>query len=755
MRAQVVATASKPLGRRSIVGSIVAATLWFRSLVTGTVLTAWRRARLTSIPLLLLDNSIDVLDAVRGLLEPLISVGPDSSIPLANRFLDLQVDDLEDQSEDEEIHAGLEETEYTKLPGIPKIRIERLESEIEDDFFLAIHVFMCELVDVRDFVSTQWEKYRKHAADITAVSLMSNTAIMMARRAEMALEAVLRPKKYPADTYPLWMFLPILMFHYKGVLGAPRMNLDKFSAGQWQEPADFASQYSDGIEEHCMWDAYKVILYAVHKSQPPPGRRGYSLGAANVDYKRMNGYPEKLSKLFEVFLKLQVVATCPEASSLAEDEVTRGIRIAIKTKTVPAWVSIGFQVLLDAQKHLGNYLEKPLQELDTCTAIIVDFAWDSIDKDRLYPPFGPRPPHIPNLEAFMNEMHYLVFQDGFSEAVRQGVSPLEIVCTWPHCLLEQNFYLKCNPVRYGLMEYNLYMQTLNKAMFIDMGLLVMTPLIHLYKALQLAYPDAPVWSDLEFLLKYQDIEHLFFGGLPKTFKEASNKYALSLGGSPTFFASDRRRGGFKMNPHKLRLVRSPALLGDILSVWFDHGPAAGVDIDDVTRDLFQFLNDPASFDKLAAQLDLDEEKKEEIRTLHPLPHQSIATMVNSRLPFIGAEDAIHLVQGPFNYLLLVEICNEVGNEIVRVLTDHGDNMNLTCYTIMMVLGKAFQAEEIATNLGLDVGDAVRKAPGMKRAHEIIQRLVLERGEECWSDVAAYSKVPRSVFKSESWNRVER
>jgi hypothetical protein len=71
VRAQVVASASKPLGRQSIVSSIVAAIFWFRSLVTETVLTAWRRARVTRILLLLLDDSI-----VRGLIVFVTSESP-------------------------------------------------------------------------------------------------------------------------------------------------------------------------------------------------------------------------------------------------------------------------------------------------------------------------------------------------------------------------------------------------------------------------------------------------------------------------------------------------------------------------------------------------------------------------------------------------------------------------------------------------------------------------------------------------------
>lgn len=213
-----------------------------------------------------------------------------------------------------------------------------------------------------------------------------------------------------------------------------------------------------------------------------------------------------------------------------------------------------------------------MKELIAQTNIKVDAKWESIDCDSLYLSFGPSPPHIPDLERFMNDMLESVLEDGFGRDIRSQLgSPLAKTASSTCCLLQPDFFLKSKPIRCGLMKYNLYMQIVDEALRIDMGLLVMAPLIHLYKACQLAFPDAPVWPELEFLLKYQNIKHLFFGGLPTTFKEAAVKFSLSMGGSPTFLAANRRKGTFKMIANRLRLVENPCLLGNILSAWFDGG----------------------------------------------------------------------------------------------------------------------------------------------------------------------------------------
>lgn len=72
---------------------------------------------------------------------------------------------------------------------------------------------MDELVDVYNYISMQWGGYKDRAADLAAVSLLSNTAIMMVRRAEMALQDLQRPKKsiQPMSTR-FGRFYPCLCF---------------------------------------------------------------------------------------------------------------------------------------------------------------------------------------------------------------------------------------------------------------------------------------------------------------------------------------------------------------------------------------------------------------------------------------------------------------------------------------------------------------------------------------------------------------
>lgn len=197
-----------------------------------------------------------------------------------------------------------------------------------------------------------------------------------------------------------------------------------------------------------------------------------------------------------------------------------------------------------------------------------------------------------------------------------------------------------------------------------------------------------------------------------------------------FFAANRRKGAFKMNPNRPHLVENPCILGNILSAWFDGGHQAGRNVDEVTLDLLRFLNDPASLDKLVAQMELSKGDKIRIRNLHPLPHKSIATMTNSMMPCMAAEAAIQ--DDHFDYLLLVQTCNDAGIEIARALPDYSDD-KLACATIAMILWEALEAKELARRLGSDVREMARNLPGMKKAHQAIQNVIRNEGKMCGSD----------------------
>lgn len=98
----------------------------------------------------------------------------------------------------------------------------------------------------------------------------------------------------------------------------------------------------------------------------------------------------------------------------------------------------------------------------------------------------------------MDDIPELVLEDCFGEDIRDQLgSPLAMTASSPCCLLQTGFFRESKPIRCDLVKYNLYMQIVDKALRIDMGLLVMTPLIHctMHACLHSqTHRSGPTWS---------------------------------------------------------------------------------------------------------------------------------------------------------------------------------------------------------------------------------------------------------------------
>jgi hypothetical protein len=135
------------------------------------------------------------------------------------------------------------------------------------------------------------------------------------------------------------------------------------------------------------------------------------------------------------------------------DEITRGIRHAIATLTVPIWVSFGMQTLLDIQDMFTTSIEKPFHELQAhlqyaskTLAKDLDFCW----------PF-----EATGYEYARTERAYTILQDiydwtrndNFASMLRQEPSVVS------HPVLgsvsnQHNFMMKNHPLRCGMLNYD-------------------------------------------------------------------------------------------------------------------------------------------------------------------------------------------------------------------------------------------------------------------------------------------------------------
>jgi hypothetical protein len=180
-----------------------------------------------------------------------------------------------------------------------------------------------------------------------------------------------------------------------------------------------------------------------------------------------------------------------------------------------------------------------------------------------------------HLEARLGVYEFLIIGDPFGQHtlpayLRYDVTGSNIV-SWNNFFKEPDNILRINPVRCGVLKYGVHLILHRYAVGFEMKSHVITSMIHLYAACRFAYPEDPVWPDMEYFLHHQDVDNLFFGGLPTSMEEALKKYLLAQGISATNYARNRRSDRLKTDQG--RCPSNPCLLEGILADLMSGGEA--------------------------------------------------------------------------------------------------------------------------------------------------------------------------------------
>lgn len=335
---------------------------------------------------------------------------------------------------------------------------------------------------------------------------------------------------------------------------------------------------------------------------------------------------------------------------------------------------------------------------------------NDIDIERLKPPIGPTPPHIEDLDRLIRDMEDEVVNGSLT---RQVTSTRPLTGTLPLYLSDPDFFLEYNPIRCGLMHYNLRLQLYERALAFDKGLLMLVPMIHLYKMCRLVYPEMRAWPDMEFFLLHQDVDRLFFGGVPGSLAETSSKYHLAMGASATTLGKMKRTG--KMTPlnfDRMRFAENPCPIGSILA------PSLGgyaKDDELVLLELLRWLNDPRKMELADSLLDRQlqlsaealetlgdvvgtaEQGKKRFRERFPFPHASIPDTVEfSEIFMHGERDILN-----FDWVEFMYTANEMATHLSTILGRYYPDLykesnGLFCSMVMELVNEV-QVTEKHTN----------------------------------------------------------
>ena len=250
-------------------------------------------------------------------------------------------------------------TEAVREPDYEAEKVQSLEEE-----YVATHCLFQDVRNIRSFLRRLWSSYRDGGFGLVAVSITTNTAIDFVRNLEQEFLQQF-PKKSDYES----------MMHIFYSAQSLHLGHDPSSKQRPEDPFNF-DVYD--LAEEIMLPTY-IVVESLSRVIEPDDLPVYKPGFFGTrDTKR--GWTQKSARekfhddqlvLLEAFPDLMLLTMITSSkSTLAEDELIRGIRQLAPGKYIPLWVVFAAQCFLDAQHVLGKDVDRGHTEVQqTANAI--------------------------------------------------------------------------------------------------------------------------------------------------------------------------------------------------------------------------------------------------------------------------------------------------------------------------------------------------------------------------------------------------
>jgi hypothetical protein len=417
-------------------------------------------------------------------------------------------------------------------PKAPKVtyKAERVDGLKED--FLAFYFLMSDLNALRTEVSKSWQAYQQGLMDIVVASLITNTAVDLARAMVEDLSQ---------------------QFAKHG--GIEKM-LEAFYAAQCEEagtkesfkerPGDDLNFRMYDIAGVAFWPAY-ILLNAfckvIEEVRIPEMKPGfYGIYDPSTDWFKKNArekFKDDKILLLELLPEFMFLARITERTP-AEDEFTRGLRTMFKTKKVTLCLAYAATIFLDIHHILRGETDYCFQALSETMSVVLSNIENiqKFHKDLTIENWPQQNDEI--MAAFVSEIKYYVHTDRYQiEAKRLK----RINIPKPY------YFLRNHPWSCGLLKY--YIQTNFRDLsitFVNAWGSVMS-CQHLYNAARNDKLLTKSWPDMDLCFAIQGPEPFFVGSPPTSPDDYLKRFILAMGGSATNFVAknNRKKKGVKVS----------------------------------------------------------------------------------------------------------------------------------------------------------------------------------------------------------------
>ena len=489
-------------------------------------------------------HELQELDRTNFKLEKLTATNDNHVLKVKNAFGELKIEEIDEASLDALPSAASE---------VPRTRAAdaTFKYTVEDDgteWYFAVESFFDDMHEMQHFIKGLWTIYAAGAIDVATVSVVSNTAVDLVRRAEKELmdsgPEIPEPWCFPQfeqNLCNLWFN----ELAFRADIGHPEPSREVFvSLKHWDE-----------VEESFFLAYNMLSTHAMHLSggSNVPITRPAWLGTYDPLLDRSKASPRTLYEQ-DAALVSDMLATLVPFATLSntpnDNELLKRLREETLEGRTPTWLVFAAQLYVDAQDVLRTKSSQPFSGL-------YDYAREARRVLRGHSKLTDKHELVGyqteasdfRIDAVQDEIEEWVLEDKMYEIMEREMglkkqragnkkTDSKKTRTWkPYEIL------KMDPCLAGMWQYSFMLQLQREGLRLVNETQIMVA-AHLYNALhQNGYiPKDCVWQDAEHLLEIHARANTFLGQRPKTIEECTRRLALAQGVSPQTFAAGRREG---------------------------------------------------------------------------------------------------------------------------------------------------------------------------------------------------------------------
>ena len=471
-----------------------------------------------------------------------------------------------------------------------------VESESEyaqEDVLLAVFCLFDDLGRLRSFLKAVWTQYHQRNCELPTVSVLTNTVIDIARRAE---------NRFNNDFPP-----------YQGFEATKRVVF-----GDDLERIDGL-----GDDNPMLLRTHGLLTFALcdHLAKPmespflPQDNESDDSALNRSEKERIERFRQDEMMIGDLLEEICLLDSVPDYNIPVQDELTAGLRRMLCTREIPSiWLAFAIQVFLDIKNIMQDQIPRGLQDLQAMGRQAYERVQKKLKFVKLLEVTTKNRPSwsaafMRDHDRFLSKIDTWVIQDALSQAKKVVGKKIH----FEPSPKDPYYLLRSHPLLCGILAFHIEFELAMHGLHLSdcAGTIFV---VHFYNALrqefqgpnrvkqaaqagkddgevettgaqrkggptkisdESRYDLTPTWPDMDLVLSLFEERDLFMGEAPKGVGNSLKRMLLVIGTSLKIFASDRRPLNRNSPPIPRRRLNILPEIMDILLNPYIYGRGLG------------------------------------------------------------------------------------------------------------------------------------------------------------------------------------